>query len=97
MTQIEFQHAVNSIGILSSRYFHIEMLVASAPFMAVEHDSQNVVTTVSDASCNKVQLRCAVSFFGGIDRYCGRTLHKTPRFRETDSTESLVNNGYSNN
>ena len=51
-TQIEFRHAVNGIGILSSRSLHIEMFVASASFMAAEHGCQNGVTAVSDVSCN---------------------------------------------
>ena len=32
--EIEFRHAVNGIGIVSSRSFHIEMLVPSALIMA---------------------------------------------------------------
>ena len=40
------------------------MLVASALFMAAVHDFENVVTDVSDVSCNIVQLRYAVFFLG---------------------------------
>ena len=40
------------------------MLVAAALFMAAVHDFENVVTAVSDVSCNIVQLRYAVFFFG---------------------------------
>ena len=42
----------------------MEMLVASAFFMAAVHDFENVVTAVSDVSCNIVQLRYAVFFLG---------------------------------
>ena len=52
---MEFRHAVNGIGILMSRSFHIKMLIASAPFMAAEHGCQTVVTAVLDVSCNIVQ------------------------------------------
>ena len=40
------------------------MLVAAALIMAAVHDFENVVTAVSDVSCNIVQLRYAVFFFG---------------------------------
>ena len=40
------------------------MLVASALFMAAVHDFENAMTAVSDVSCNIVQLRYAVFFFG---------------------------------
>ena len=33
--------------------------------MVAEHGCQNVVKAVSDVSCNIVQLRYAVFFFGG--------------------------------
>ena len=46
------------------RSFHSEIFVASALFMAAVHDFENVVTAVSDVSCNIVQLRYAVFFFG---------------------------------
>ena len=50
------------------------MLVASALFMAAVHDFENVVTAVSDVSCNIVQLHYAVFFLGGGDRCRGRTV-----------------------
>ena len=34
--------------------------------MAAVHDFENLVTAVSDVSCNIVQLRYAVFFFGGV-------------------------------
>ena len=45
-----------------ARSFHIEKLVPSAPFMAAVHGCQNVVTAVSNVSCNIVQLHYAVFF-----------------------------------
>ena len=73
---MEFRHVVNGIGSVSSRYFYIEMFVASSLFMAAVHDFENVVTDVSDVSCNIVQLRYAVFFLGrgGGNRYRGHTL-----------------------
>ena len=50
------------------------MLVAAALIMAAVHDFENVVTAVSDVSCNIVQLRYAVFFFWGGDRCRGRTI-----------------------
>ena len=51
------------------------MLVASELLMADVQDFENVVTAVSDVSCNIVQLRYAVFFFwGGGDRCRGRTI-----------------------
>ena len=62
---MEFRLAVNGIGILWLRSFDIEMFVATALFMAAVHDFENVVTAVSDVSCNIVQLHYAVFFLGG--------------------------------
>ena len=62
------------------------MLVASAPSMTAEQGSQNVVTDVSDVSCNIVQLRYAVFFLGrgGGNRYRGHTLaHKLENMMDT--------------
>ena len=47
------------------KIFHIELLVASTPFIATAHGCQNLVTAVSDVSCNIVQLRYKVFFLGG--------------------------------
>ena len=52
------------------------MLVAAAHFIAAVHDFENVVTAVSDVSCNIVQLRYAVFFLGGGDRHRGRTIDR---------------------
>ena len=42
--------------------------------MAAVHDFENVVTAVSDVSCNIVELRYAVFFIWGGDRYRGRKI-----------------------
>ena len=56
------------------------MLVASALFMAAVHDFENVVTAVSDVSCNIVQLHYALFFLGGGDSCRGRTIRTSGNY-----------------
>ena len=54
--------------------------------MAAEHGCQNVVTAVRDVSCNILQLRYAVFFFGGHNRYRGRTIKTLNSARERNTS-----------
>ena len=51
--------------------------------MAAVHEFENVVTAVSEVSCNIVQLRYAVFFFGGGNRYRGRTMYMVKKPKHT--------------